>query len=721
MSGEITYWLAEVSVHDGSSETVLYFSDHGYTTRPDDTPANQYFDPRIIDPGSLRRSIFSSGTTYGDVSVGYGRLVLNNGDGGLAALRSYGFGRYVKIWSLTTNKNPNKVSFSNAVLQFQGIVSHPEGDNFDELSLVFRDELGRLNRPLQESQFDGTSTGPTGIEGNSNVAGRIKPMAFGGFLRNIQPELVNNSKEARAWNFDRTGAVRPSANLDALRNGGAPYDLSGTDHADLATLFAATVPGSEADSCLAESLLRTSGSVTALLTADVTIAPEVTNLLTYSEQFDNAAWTKTNVSATANAATAPDGNVTADKLVEDSTASSAHKAAEAGTITAGAAVVGNCYLQAAERTRARLTLTGASGSLYVDANLGAGTLGTATATGSYSGASAEIEAVGDAYRVTVKGTTATDTTLTMEIALADAGGSVSYDGDGTSGLYAWGAMLIAGTAAKPYIKTESSTVTLRCEATAARVAAAILAEHGYSIEPDSLLALDAKNNALVGVYFNREITILDAVQRVLESIGGYLIATRTGTFRVGRFEAPAGPVRKAITEDTIEDGEAALSLLPTDSDGTGIPVYTLSLAHSVNWTPQNADALTGSVSQDDRSKWAAEHLLSTPTPVAIRTKHPEAREELIRTVLTESAAADAEAVRRLAFLSTELSRFRVPLATDDAVWDSDPSRPIDIGDRVTLTTARYGFSTATDFVVIGVDQQFAADRTILDVVNSSAW
>jgi len=40
-----------------------------------------------------------------------------------------------------------------------------------------------------------------------------------------------------------------------------------------------------------------------------------TNLLTYSEQFDNAIWVKGGVSVTANATIAPDGNFTADKIV----------------------------------------------------------------------------------------------------------------------------------------------------------------------------------------------------------------------------------------------------------------------------------------------------------------------------------------------------------------------------------------------------------------------
>ena len=46
-----------------------------------------------------------------------------------------------------------------------------------------------------------------------------------------------------------------------------------------------------------------------------------TNLLLRSEEFDNANWTKSRATVTANAATAPDGTSNADKLVEDSTAS----------------------------------------------------------------------------------------------------------------------------------------------------------------------------------------------------------------------------------------------------------------------------------------------------------------------------------------------------------------------------------------------------------------
>lgn len=46
----------------------------------------------------------------------------------------------------------------------------------------------------------------------------------------------------------------------------------------------------------------------------VLIEPSATNLLTYSEQFDNAAWTKTGTSVSTNTTTAPDTTTTADTI-----------------------------------------------------------------------------------------------------------------------------------------------------------------------------------------------------------------------------------------------------------------------------------------------------------------------------------------------------------------------------------------------------------------------
>jgi hypothetical protein len=66
-----------------------------------------------------------------------------------------------------------------------------------------------------------------------------------------------------------------------------------------------------------------------------------TNLVPFSEQFDNAAWTKTNATITANSTTAPDGTVTGDTFSEGAAVTVLHFAEQ--TIAAETAGELRCY------------------------------------------------------------------------------------------------------------------------------------------------------------------------------------------------------------------------------------------------------------------------------------------------------------------------------------------------------------------------------------------
>jgi hypothetical protein len=187
-----------------------------------------------------------------------------------------------------------------------------------------------------------------------------------------------------------------------------------------------------------------------------------TNLLTRSEEFNDAAWTKTNSSITANAATSPSGTVTADKLIEALDVNLVHQTTQSSvTIVSLGAYTASCYVKADTRTRVRIgfLVAGTSG-VTADANLTAGTITAASAFGGGSAVGSSIQAINNGwYRITVSGTGAAGTSGECRLELLDASGNRQYNGDGTSGLFIWGAQLEAGAFPTSYIPTTTTALT----------------------------------------------------------------------------------------------------------------------------------------------------------------------------------------------------------------------------------------------------------------------
>jgi hypothetical protein len=181
------------------------------------------------------------------------------------------------------------------------------------------------------------------------------------------------------------------------------------------------------------------------------LEPQSENFLLRSEEFDNPSWTKPRSSVTADDIIAPDGNLTGDKLVEDSTATSTHLLAQNITTTATGSYTYSFFAKAGERTdivvaRATSNIT-IFGHYY---NLVAGTA---------SGPGATIQNFGNGwYRCsgTVDVTTVGSTGVQIRLAI---GNTSVYTGDGSSGLYLWGAQFEEGANLTSYIATTSAAVT----------------------------------------------------------------------------------------------------------------------------------------------------------------------------------------------------------------------------------------------------------------------
>lgn len=182
------------------------------------------------------------------------------------------------------------------------------------------------------------------------------------------------------------------------------------------------------------------------------------NLLTYSEQFDNAAWAKTRCSITADAEAAPDGASTADKIVEDSSASTTHFVQGTASFTNGSQYTFSVYLKAGEDTQVQIELGNtafpASASKIFDVSAGTAS-GTGTGLDDFA-----ITSVGNGwYRCSITSTADTTVSSSINILLRDPSSGTSFTGDGTSGLYIWGAQLERSSETGTYTKTEATPDT----------------------------------------------------------------------------------------------------------------------------------------------------------------------------------------------------------------------------------------------------------------------
>ena len=177
-----------------------------------------------------------------------------------------------------------------------------------------------------------------------------------------------------------------------------------------------------------------------------------TNTITYSEQFDNVAWTKQNLNVTANNTTSPDGTQNADKLIANTTNARhlIYQAIGVGVST----YTFTTYAKAGENSFLIMRLDTDSPEVKTWFNLSNGTIGTS------EGGSPTITSVGNGwYRCSVQFVSSTSQTVYTVLYTATTDGSDVFTGNNSDGTYAYGAQLEASSYPTSYIPTTSSSAT----------------------------------------------------------------------------------------------------------------------------------------------------------------------------------------------------------------------------------------------------------------------
>lgn len=261
--------LIEFDVHDGTSLRKLYVGTHGIRSGPNDSPANQYYEPRLESVGRLERAMFgngdgvSGGTTGGNSDVGFGNISVVNGtphdlEDYIDDWKDLAF-RTVTIKSLAGDFQP----FNQAATRFVGSVEQLVSTNaLEQFDIVIHDRLQDLDKPLLINTYLGTtvSGGMGTAEGNVDLKDQIKQKVWG-TVHNVSCVDVNSFD--LVWQVS-DGPVDSIAVYDggvALSNGGNVGTLAG--------LFSASIQPGFYVTCFNLGLFRLGSSAIGAVTADV--------------------------------------------------------------------------------------------------------------------------------------------------------------------------------------------------------------------------------------------------------------------------------------------------------------------------------------------------------------------------------------------------------------------------------------------------------------------
>lgn len=191
------------------------------------------------------------------------------------------------------------------------------------------------------------------------------------------------------------------------------------------------------------------------------------NLLTYSEEFDNAAWMKTEITVTQNSATASDGTNSADLIVA-SIINAGHDVYQTLTATANTTYTSSCDIKTSGLRYAYVTVNQRNSGVFVGfvgyvLDLQTGTLSSVIVAGTTPPTSPSVAVIskgGGWFRLSVSATTAATgvNQVRQNIGITNSASAIqNFTGDGTSGIYIWGAQLELGGEATPYQKIVTGT------------------------------------------------------------------------------------------------------------------------------------------------------------------------------------------------------------------------------------------------------------------------
>lgn len=186
-----------------------------------------------------------------------------------------------------------------------------------------------------------------------------------------------------------------------------------------------------------------------------------TNLITKSQELDNAAWSTQEISVTANTQVAPNGFVTAETLTGNATVNPGHEVFQAENGSANTNYTLSIFAKEGAHPYIYVKFQGNAVSEYATAvfDLTNGVVGETAQSGGTVVSASIVSAGGGWYRciLTAKCPNATNFFTTGFAQLASGNtfqttGEIYYDATGDT-LHVWGAQMELGSSVSPYVPT----------------------------------------------------------------------------------------------------------------------------------------------------------------------------------------------------------------------------------------------------------------------------
>jgi hypothetical protein len=304
------------------------------------------------------------------------------------------------------------------------------------------------------------------------------------------------------------------------------------------------------------------------------IEEQRTNLLTYSEQFNDAVYVKVATTVTANATTAPDGTATADKIISDAT-NVQHSIGPSVTFASNTTYSLSVFAKAAERSSFAFGPRGNGKPITTTFNLSTLSFSGDVSTGGTIVSKSYQLLPNGWIRVVLVFTTDNSGTVPSNVNFSDTNFAV-VAGNGVDGIFLWGAQLEAGPFATSYIPTAAASVTRNAD-----VAFVATSQFPYSATEGTLVA----NVSLIAIKstvqmyaelgdgtFNNRMGIYSAsttAEAIIDTVG-----SRQATLSIG--SVTSGSAIKSALAYKLNDIAACLNGGSVSSDTSAlIPIVNV--------------------------------------------------------------------------------------------------------------------------------------------------